>query len=246
MRFLYVYLFLFIISCKPKNESINAQQIIDATIQNSGASKVSSSKISFKFRDKSYEAFRKNGRFKLSRRLKNDTITIEDYITNTSYQRSINNTKLSVNDSLKRSYSNAINSVHYFSVLPFGLNDAAVQKRILPSRKIAGKDYYKVEVTFKKNGGGEDYNDVFIYWVGKKDFLIDFLAYSFHTNGGGKRFRVVGKQHFSKGIRFVDYINYKPTDNEVKLIDLDIAFTNNKLQKVSDIHLEDIDVKLID
>ena len=72
------------------------------------------------------------------------------------------------------------------------------------------------------------------------------MAYSFHTNGGGKRFRALGKQHFIKGIRFVDYINYKPTDNEVKLIDLDIAFTNNKLQKVSDIHLEDIDVNLID
>jgi len=151
-----------------------------------------------------------------------------------------------VADSMAPRYSNSINSVHYFSVLPFGLNDKAVQKKLLKPTTLMGKEYYKVEVTFSKNGGGEDFEDVFIYWVGKEDFLIDYLAYSYHTNNGGKRFRVLKEQCVKNGIRFVDYHNYKPLRKTISLIDIDKAFENKQLKKVSEIILEDINVRLLD
>ena len=136
--------------------------------------------------------------------------------------------------------------MHYFSILPFGLNDAAVKKRLLNSTVINNKAYYKIEITFAENGGGQDFEDVFIYWIGKNDFLIDYLAYSFHTNGGGMRFRVLKEQCIIKGIRFVDYYNYKPKIKTIPLIELDKAFENKQLEKVSEIILEDISVKILD
>ena len=85
-----------------------------------------------------------------------------------------------------------------------------------------------------------------MYWIGKEDFLVDYLAYSYHTNGGGKRFRVLKEQCSKNGIRFVDYHNYKPLNKSISLIDIDKAFENNQLQKISEIILKDIKVDILD
>ena len=245
MRYFYLFSILFIVACKPANKELTAQQIIDKTIVYSGADKVSNSEITFKFRDKSYAAIRNNGNFKLFRDYIKDSLTIDEVVTNNGYERLINAHPLKVADSMISKYSNSINSVHYFSVLPYGLNDKAVKKKLLKSSNIKGKEYYKVEISFSEDGGGEDFEDIFIYWIGKKDFLVDYLAYSYHTNGGGKRFRVLKEQCVKNGIRFVDYHNYKPLSKEITLIDIDKAFEENQLKKVSEIVLKDIEVKLL-
>ena len=246
MRYFYILSILLIIACKPANKELTAQQIIDNTIVYSGADKVLNSEITFKFRDKNYAAIRNNGSFKLFRYYTKDSINTEEVLTNNGYEKLVNAHPIKVADSMISRYSNAINSVHYFSVLPYGLNDKAVKKKLLPSSTINGKEYYKVEISFSEDGGGEDFEDVFIYWVGKDDFLVDYLAYSYHTNGGGKRFRVLKEQCVKNGIRFVDYHNYKPLSKSIKLIDIDKAFEKNQLKKVSEIVLKDIQVKLID
>ncbi|MFY9243159.1 MAG: DUF6503 family protein, partial [Polaribacter sp.] len=130
-------------------------------------------------------------------------------------------------------------------VLPYGLNDKAVRKKLLKPSTIKGKDYYKIEISFSENGGGEDFEDIFIYLIEKDNFLIDYLAYSYHTNGGGKRFRALKEQCSKKGIRFVDYQNYKPENKSIELMYLDAAFENNQLKKVSEIILNNIEVELL-
>jgi len=246
MRYLFIFSLLILISCKPAEANLTAQQIIDKTIVFSGVDKVVNSEITFKFRDIQYAAIRKNESFKLQRYFIKDSIAIVDGLTNNGYERLENTKRVEVADSMISRYSNSINSVHYFSVLPYGLNDKAVQKKILESSIIKGKEYYKIEISFSENGGGEDFEDVFIYWIGKENFLIDYLAYSYHTNGGGIRFRVLKEQCVKGGIRFVDYYNYKPIDTEISLLDTDKAFENNELKKVSEIILKDIKVKLLD
>ena len=241
MKYLSLFFIAFLISCKPSEPKITAQQIIDKTILYSGADKVENSEISFKFRDKAYFAYRENGNFKLIREFD----SIIDGLTNDGFERFINLEKQTLSDADAAKYSNSVNSVHYFSVLPFGLNDKAVHKKQLPLSTIKGKEYYKIEVTFSENGGGEDFEDVFIYWIGKEDFLVDYLAYSYHTNGGGKRFRVLKEQCVKNGIRFVDFHNYKPLNKELSLIDIDKAYENNELKKVSEIVLNDIEVVVL-
>jgi hypothetical protein len=245
MRYLSLLLLVLLIACKVSEQKLTAQQIIDKTIQFSGADKVSSSEITFNFRDNLYAAVRKNGTFQLFRSYRKDTLLIEDVVTNNGYERLMNSQPVKVADSMVSRYSNSINSVHYFSVLPFGLNDAAVHKKLLKSASLKGKEYYKIEITFSKEGGGDDFDDVFIYWIGTDDFLVDYLAYSYHTNGGGKRFRVLKEQCIKNGIRFVDYHNYKPLNKYVSLVDMDQAFENKTLAKVSEIVLKDIEVTLL-
>lgn len=247
MRYLSIFILLLLFSCKTAKKELTAQQIIDKTILYSGADKVANSEISFQFRDKKYTAKRNNGTFKISRQFKNKRLDIEeDVVTNNNYYKYINGKEFFKTDSIIRINKNAVNSVHYFSVLPYGLNDKAVKKKLLPSVTLKNKEYYKIEITFSKNGGGEDFKDVFIYWIGKEDFLIDYLAYSYHTNGGGKRFRALKEQCVKNGIRFVDYINYKPNTKEITLLNIDKAFEKNQLTEVSQILLKDIEVTILD
>lgn len=225
------------ISCKTTKKELTAQEIIDNAMKVAGSEIVSKATISFDFRDKSYEAIRKNGSFQLKRSF--DSIT--DVLNNQSFQRFIEEKSTALSDSLANVYSNSVNSVHYFSVLPFGLNDVAVRKKLLPSSTVFKKEYYKIEITFSENGGGTDFEDVFIYWFGKEDFKLDYLAYSFHVNGGGKRFRAIKNEQTLNGIRFVNYDNFK-SDNNLILSELDKAFENNQLEKISEIVLENVKV----
>ena len=241
-RFLCCLFLISLTSCKTDKKLLTAQQIIDNSIKVSGVDKVHNSTLSFNFRDKKYIAERNSGVFVLKRISAKKDLQIEDQLSNQGFQRLINSRASMVADSMAVKYIESINSVHYFSVLPYGLNDKAVQKKLLKSTIIKGKKYYKVQITFNEDGGGVDFDDVFIYWIGIADFKIDYLAYTFHVNGGGMRFREVRKEHLIEGTRFLDYNNFKPEDTNTKLSDLDKAFENNKLIKASEINLENIKI----
>ena len=143
---------------------------------------------------------------------------------------------------MESKYIESVNSVHYFSTLPYSLNDQAVQKKLLNEVKINGKEYYKIEISFSKENGGIDHEDVFVYWISKTDFKIDYLAYKFEVNGGGVRFREVKKEHVINGVCFFDYNNFKPKNSNISLSSLDKAYENDKLTKVSEIILKKIEL----
>lgn len=247
MRKIIVLVLISFVACKQENTTLTAQQIIDKSIIASGADKVTNAQIDFGFRDKEYAAVRNNGLFKLFRSFEDEKLgMVSDAISNNGFDRTVNGHPLKVPDSMAVKYTSSVNSVHYFSVLPYGLNDKAVRKKLLPEVEINSKQYYKVEVSFSEEGGGEDFEDVFIYWIDKTSFKIDYLAYSFHVNGGGKRFREATNERFVNGIRFVDYNNYKAKNASTKLIHLDKAFVNNALIKLSEINLKNVKVELLD
>lgn len=244
MRYLYFLFFFLAFSCYPKKTQLNAQEIIDKAMLISGVSKLTNAEMTFKFRGKKYSAYRRNTAFYLSRKYKQEGLFIQETLSNKGYQRLENAKPVTLSDSLISIHSNAINSVHYFAALPYKLNDKAVIKKLLPEVTIKGKAYYKIEISFDAEGGGKDYNDVFIYWVDKQHFFIDYVAYSYHTNGGGKRFRAVSNEQWVADIRFLDYHNYRPSNKEILLVNLDKAFVNNQLTKVSEINLEQLKVSL--
>ena len=108
MKYLSIFFIAFLISCKPSDSKITAQQIIDKTILYSGADKVKNSEISFKFRDKEYFAYRENGNFKLIREFD----SIIDGLTNDGFERFINLEKQKLSKADVSKYSNSVNSVH--------------------------------------------------------------------------------------------------------------------------------------
>lgn len=246
MRTILFLMLIVFISCKPTPPNVSAQQIIDKSIVANGADRIGASKLKFDFRERTYVATRHNAKFVLERITTTDAIVTHDFLSNDGFKRQINDNPVQVVDSMGLKYSNSVNSVHYFSVLPYGLNDPAVHKKRLDDVVINGESYYKVEIRFSEDGGGKDFEDIFIYWIGKEDFKLDYLAYSYLTDGGGMRFRESKNERVVNGVRFLDYNNYKPTNASTKLENLDKAFENNGLKKLSEINLKKVKVDLLD
>lgn len=219
------------------------QKIIDNAIAASGGQKYLSSTIEFDFRDRHYIAKRKGGVFLYERITKDSIKTTHDFLSNDGFRREINGSQVEVADSMKTRYSASVNSVVYFALLPYGLNDPSVQKKFLGKSQIENREQYVVEITFSREGGGEDHEDVFMYWINKKEFTIDYMAYSFaENNGEGYRFRKAYNPRRVNGILFFDYFNYKPK-SEAKLTDLEELFKKGELEELSKIELLNISVE---
>ncbi len=229
-----------LLGCK----SNDAQYIIDRAIKVSGGSLIDSSSINFNFRDRHYIAKRNKGDFLYGRLTVNLTDSILDILTNAGFERFVNNSPVNTPDSMAVKYSSSVNSVHYFSILPYGLNDSAVNKNYLGKVTIKNKLYHKIKITFNEEGGGEDFEDEFIYWVDVKTFKVDYLAYSYAEDDGmGLRFREAYNERYIKGIRFVDYINFKPFDKNARLLSLDSLYEAGGLKELSRIKLDQIKVE---
>jgi hypothetical protein len=238
-----VIIFIFIaIGCRNRNsDTIDVQDIIDKSIEVSGGNLYASCNISFTLRDVRYELENNTGRKILKRIINNDSTTILDILKQNGFERTINGNPVIVADSMAVKYSNSINSVHYFAYLPYGLNDPAVNKKLLGETQLGDRQYYKVEVTFDEEGGGEDFDDIYIYWFNKETFKPDYLAYEFNIDGGGTRFREAFNERIINGIRFVDYNNYKASKN-ISVYELEALFKTKELELLSTIRLEDIEV----
>jgi hypothetical protein len=221
----------------------DAGQIVADAIRVQGGERLQNCRVEFDFRDKHYVVERNGGIFRYRRMFSDSTGTIVDVLDNRGFVRRINGRihKLTPEDSA--AFANALNSVVYFALLPMPLGDPAVQLRKLPDGTIKGEPYYKIEVTFSPDGGGQDYEDVFVYWFHKRHKTLDYLAYRFHVNGGGMRFREAIHPRVVSGVRFADYRNYKPMRSDADLYALDSAFEANHLQQVSEIILENIRVE---
>lgn len=236
-------LILIFASCTSKERS-KAQMIVDKAIEASGGEKFNNSVISFDFRGRHYRAERTNGVFKYTREFKDSTNTIVDVLSNDGYSRFINDKLAVVPDSMAPRYARSVNSVHYFAVLPFGLNDAAVNKEYLGKVEIKGKKYYEIKVFFNQDGGGDDFEDVFAYWINTENYKVDYLAYSYQDPGEDLdfRFRVAQNERFVNSIRFVDYQNYKSEVSGTTLFDLDSLYDAGQLKLLSTIENENISV----
>ena len=231
------------ISCKQKEATkISAQDIVNKSIAVSGGDRYKTSDISFDFRDRKYILQRIDGKKILKRIKKNDTLDIVDVKTAQGFERYVDGKLAQIPDSLANSYANSVNSVHYFAYLPYGLNDQAVIKEYLDEVVIKDKKYHKIKVTFKQENGGDDFDDVYIYWFNAKTFKPDYLAYEFHVNDGGLRFREAFNERTVNGIRFVDYLNLKPKTDDQSIYRLDSLFEKGELEVFSKIELENITV----
>jgi len=223
-------------------KKLTAQEIIDKSIAVSGGQLFEKSKVAFDFRKLHYISEMKDGKKSLIRIAKTDTTVIKDVKTGQRLRRYINDSLVVLADSTANKYRNSVNSVHYFSKLPYGLNDPAVRKEYIGEIVLKDKEYYKIKVTFSEEGGGDDFDDTYIYWINKDTFKPEYLGYSFHTDGGGTRFRVAYNERFIGGIRFVDYENLKPKNVKYDIYQADSLYLNDGLQLLSKIELEQITV----
>lgn len=185
-------------------------QIIERAREVHGADVLDQARVQFLFRDASYEVERDSGRFHY-RRTYLDSLGREhvDVLDNDSLWKIVDGDTVAVPDSARGALLSSLNSVPYFSLLPYNLADPAVRARFLGSRTVGERAYDVVEVTFEEEGGGPDHEDRYVYWFDRVDHTIEYLAYYYHTDGGGSRFREAVNERTIGGVRFADYKNYR-------------------------------------
>lgn len=243
MRFLLILLvFCCAISCQETSKKLTADDIVARAIETAGGDVIANAKIDFKFRDYYYSATREAGNFSLERCTDPDCIETHDILNNSGFKRFTKEEETTLPDSLIVKYSGSVNSVHYFSVLPFGLDAPAVHKKWVSNDTVLGNPYYQILITFDQEGGGEDFQDQYMYWINQKTFTIDYLAYNYQVNEGGTRFREAYNPRVIEGVRVVDYRNFKPQEKFPDLQSLDSLFAINQLQLLSTIELENVQV----
>jgi hypothetical protein len=240
MKYLSVFSFLVLLSGCEQN---NPQRIVDGSIDAHGGKLFEDVHIEFDFRNRHYTSHRQGGVFTYTREFTDTSGNVKDVFSNESFHREINGNLAKITEERAKAYSNSVNSVIYFALLPYGLNDAAVEKTYATQTEINGKKYHVIKVTFQKEGGGKDYEDVFLYWIDQESKKVDYLAYTYESDGGGIRFREAMNRRTIEGILFQDYINYEPSDVNVSLDEMENLYKNGQLKKLSDIVLENITVK---
>jgi len=239
------YIFLFasglLFTCS--SDRSESQKIIDNTIEVYGGDRFLKGTIEFDFRERHYVTRRNGGVFSHERIFK-DTAgnVIHDYLTNDGFHREINDKHASIPDTMAVKYTRSVNSTIYFALLPYGLNDPAVRKKLLGKTTFNGQSYFIVEITFEQQGGGEDFNDIFLYWIHEQTFSLDYMAYLYFTDGGGLRFRRAFNRREVNGISFQDYVNYQPKGDSATIDQMERLYKEGSLEELSKIELRNIQV----
>ena len=223
------------------DQPLEVGEIVARAIEAAGGERYGKSHIEFEFRDRTYSSHWEDGRQVLKRITTTDTAVIVDTRKGEEFERTVGDSVVAVPDSMAGRYSRSVNAVHYFAYLPHGLDGRAVNKELLGIVELDGKSYYKVRVTFDQQGGGEDYQDIFVYWFDTETFRPGFLAYEYYTDGGGLRFREGYNDRTVGGLKFLDYRNFK-TEASVPVTQLDSLFELGELEELSVIELRNISV----
>lgn len=219
------------------------EKIIAESFVYHGSEKIKSASITFDFREFHFEYLHTDSGLVRSRSFNDSSgYLIKDVWSRNALNRFEQGEKVQLEAEKAAAYKSSINSVFYFAFLPKSLRDPAVNLTYLDTVSIDKNKFHKIKVTFDQEGGGEDHEDVFIYWFDLNDFSMDYFAYSYETEGGGIRFRSFKNRREIQGIVFQDYINYKPESDDISLENTDQAFEKGNLKEVSRIELENVSV----
>ncbi|MEO5600422.1 MAG: DUF6503 family protein [Cyclobacteriaceae bacterium] len=219
-----------------------SQQIVDKCIEKHGGAAYETLKVGFDFRDRHYTAVRNKGSFTYTREFSDSTGNIRDVLDNAGFVRYRGGKAAEITDERRNAFTNSVNAVIYFALLPSGLNDDAVNKEWIEQTTIKGEPYDLIRITFDPHGGGKDHQDEFLYWIHQENSTLDYMAYSYEVDGGGLRFREAMNPRQVGGILFQDYINYQPEDERIPIRQVQSLFTTGKLKKLSEIKLDNLQV----
>jgi hypothetical protein len=235
MKSLYPSVFtisLFLLLACQNSKNLSAEALIEASVEAHGMNEFNKKAIEFQFRNYRYSQTQDKQGLVYTRR-KNTTPNILELLhSNNVFQRTLAGEKLALSDSIALIYSESLNSVLYFFRLPLSLKDPGAIKTLMDTEQISGRTYQKVGVYFTSENGGVDHQDTFRYWFDKEIKTLDYLAYQYHTNAGGVRFRVAINRRAIEGLVFQDYENYTAPKN-TPLHDLPKMYEEGKLELVS-------------
>jgi hypothetical protein len=239
----------FFLSCSDRAPEVKpisrVEAIVDSAIVYHGGDLYENVDVTFGFRQKEYRVFRRSGEFVYTNTYR-DTIGVHiRKLTNDGYSETLNGDSLTLSKNAIVGRSASLNSVIYFVLLPGMLKTAAANKEFLGKEEIGGSEYFKVRVTFSKEGGGEDFDDVFLYWFSTENYAMDYLAYSYLEDEGGSRFRKAYNRRSVNGMVFQDYLNLRgPAPDSLEFISE--MFKSGRLDTLSVIEVDRLGVTALD
>lgn len=186
----------------------SAQVIVDQAIATHGGAVLRHAVVAFDFRGKHFKITRRDGLFTYERTYSDSTGDVHEVLNNDGIYREVNGERVTLTEAQTNSLLTTLNSVPYFALLPFNLGDPGVHKRYLGETTVNGEPYHEVEVTFSPENGGSDYEDRFVYWFHRDRHTMDYLAYDYHRDETGTRFRQAFNPRIINGVRFADYHNF--------------------------------------
>lgn len=247
-QILLILIFVSFLSCEDEEkrqtvqEAQEIEEIIEKTIEVAGGENYKKATISFNFRENTYKSERNGLEFSLEKQSTEGLDSIRDMVSNSGFQRYVNDSLRIIPDSLLVRLNKEIKTVHYFAHLPYGLDNRGLNKELLEEARIEGEPYYQLKMSFGQRASGVAGHDEFLYWIHKEDFTLDYLAYKFVEEEEGIRFRAAFNPRVINGIRFVDYRNYTFRNSETGLSELDELYENDKLELLSTIETKILEV----
>jgi len=236
---------LLLFACSENKKPQTAQEIVDAAIAYHRMENLYDAEFNLTFREMAYTYKMHEGRYEYTRTQTDSSgATITDVLNNDGLVRTIDGKGVTLTPERNGAFSRSVNSVIYFFRLPYGLNDDAVRKTYNGQVEIEGKKYHEVKVTFAQEGGGDHFEDVFLYWFDDEDFSMDYMAYLYYTDGGGLRMRKAINPRRISGMLIQDYINLKPASDEITIEGIREAYNQGKLVELSRIINEDVQIEL--
>lgn len=220
-------------------EEKRAKVIFEACLKAHGGEIYNHASYAFRFRNQEFSFKNSEEIFTYTRSFVKEGKSFEDEMTNNRFTRTIDGALQEIKEEMVERYRASVNSVIYFATLPHKLTDAAVNKEYMGIDTILNKSYDILRVTFSQEGGGEDYDDEFYYWINMENHQIDYLAYSYTEDEGGVRFRQAYNTTLVDGILFQDYVNYE-VEVGTPLSKIPKLFEAGSIKELSKIETENI------
>jgi hypothetical protein len=226
-----------------RDDVARGHRLIEQARQSHGSAALDNASVEFTFRGDRYVADRENGRFMYTRIWRDeDGREIHDRLSNDGVERLVDGQQVTLEPAEALAAEERVNSVVYFALLPYNLTDSSVRARHVGTDTLRGEPYEAVEVTFEEEGGGRDWEDRFVYWIHRENGTMDYLAYRYHTNTGGTRFREAYNPRVVNGVRFADFRNYAFADGDRQIEDYPARLADGGLRLVSEIVLDSVRV----
>lgn len=217
----------------------DAELLFQSVLEKHGGKKYDFAHYSFVFRNVEYSFENSESNYFYSREFSKGANGFFDRMSPNSFTREIDGIEIELSKEETTKYRASINSVIYFATLPYKLGDASVNKEIVGEDSINGQAYKMMKVSFGQEGGGEDFDDEYLYWFNSNTHTMDYFAYNYTVNQGGVRFRSAFNSRVVNGVIFQDYINFEaPVGTALK--DLSSLFENGELKELSRIITKDI------
>lgn len=242
---------ILLVGCQsgPDSSHPSASAIVDSAIAVHGGEVLDRAVVSFDFRGDQYRLRQNEGQFHY-RRVYTDSLdrTVTEGFSNEGVYRVVEGDTVELSESERGSVNTTVNSVSYFALLPHPLDDPAANPTYSGRDTLNGVPYHRIRLTFQQKGGGQDWQDIFMYWFRTDTYAMDYLSYAFglapSDTDTGTRFREAYNVRRVNGVRVADYRNYTLDTLSYNRMERYPAFwAQDSLELVSRVAIDSVQVK---